>query len=736
MAPPRASLALAFLLLLGAPSARSEDLRSWNPDYQPGSPEDQPASPVQVPAPAAAPAPAEPEGEGDFRRHPRSRRRRDPPRTDDTPRDPVRYGDPRYADAYVAFFNRLMRQASRDPRLRALLEGYAARYRNDPDAYDRIGSDAYDAGAYGPALAAYTQALDAGARTPDVYYGRALAADALGDHEFAVLDAKQAYALDPEDKRAFAFIKLTDGRRSTARVDAASGEARSTLGATTPAAAAAASPAPPPGAAPTSPALAADARRRLSLGDPAGALKAALAAAAADPKDAEAQNLLATAYEKNGRHEEAEAAADSALALAPDSVPTLNTRSWARSGSRKFSDALGDARRILELSPGNAFGLVAEARALGGLGRRDEMIDALSQAAARDGRFGELRGRAVRLPREADTELLFTGGPEAAAPAAPRRSNRRFLVMLASTVSGGLLLALGLLHVFSPSWRERVTGRVRGGAPAARGKHEELPRLGALEVKRLIASGGMGVVYEGWDAGLRRKVALKRLRGEIRDDAKERARFLGEARAVAALEHPNIVRIYSVLEEGGELCLVFEYAEGLTLRDAVAKEGALAPERALALAGELCAGLGHAHAEGLIHRDLKPENVMVGPKGAKLMDFGLARPPRDAASSTTVWGSPPFMAPEAEDGEANTAGDLYSLGATLYYALVGKPPFHGTPGALARAKGKGDFVQPSKARKGLPAKLDGFMARALNPDPAERFSDAREFHAALAKALA
>jgi serine/threonine-protein kinase len=312
--------------------------------------------------------------------------------------------------------------------------------------------------------------------------------------------------------------------------------------------------------------------------------------------------------------------------------------------------------------------------------------------------------------------------------------------MLSLSLLGGLLAGLGFLHVFSPGWRERITHRLRGGAAPQPQPQEEEPEelssLGGIEVKRLVAAGGMGVVYEGWDAGLKRRVALKRLRGEIRSDPKERERFLAEARTVAALRHPNIVQIFAILEDGGELCLVFEFAEGHTLKDVVAERGPLGPARTLALASDLCAAVGYAHSAGVVHRDLKPENVMLDDQGgAKVMDFGLARAPRAASSTTTVWGSPPYMAPEAEDGEASASSDLYGLGATVYFALVGKPPYSGTPKALSLAKARGGFAAPSKARPGLPAALDAFMAKALNPDPAKRFATAPSFHAALAKAL-
>lgn len=661
------------------------------------------------------------------------------------------------AKPYVEYFARLLRQASRDPRAREMWGAYARRYRDDPEAFRGLGRASFEKKDYPSTVASFTRAINLGAQTPDVYLGRGLAADILGDHELAYADSQAASALAPNDGRAYALGRLTAGRPSSVRLDPATGTPE-----LPPAKPAQAGPppaqAPPAGGGAPSPgvvtvvsptpaaAMSGDARRRLALGDSLGAIKSALAAVQADPKDAEAKNLLATAYEKTGRHAEAEAAATEALALAPDSVPALNTRAWARSGQRKFGDALADARRLLALAPDNAFGYAVQARALGGLGERQEMVDSLATAARLDGRFAELRGAAVRLPKDADTELLFGAlagtAPAAAPPAAPssRRFNR-FLVLLCLSLAGGLLVGVGLLQALGPSWRERLTGRVRKGsghAPAlSRAGDDAPPSFGDIEVKRLVASGGMGVVFEGWDPALKRKVALKRLRGEIAGDPKERARFIAEARTVAALEHPNIVRIHAVREDRGEPCLVFEFAEGRTLRDWVADKGPFSPGAAVALAADLVAGLSHAHERGFVHRDLKPENVMVPERGpAKLMDFGLARPPRAASSSTTVWGSPPYMSPEAEDGTATASGDLYALAAALYFALTAKPPFSGTPGAMSRAKGKGEFKAPSAIRPSLPKALDAFMTRALSPDPGARFPDAKSFHAALSKALA
>ncbi|TBR26510.1 tetratricopeptide repeat protein, partial [bacterium] len=355
----------------------------------------------------------------------------------------------REAKPYIEYFARLMRQASRDPRVREMWAAYARQYRDDPDAYRGLGRASFEKKDYPSTVASFTRAIDLGAQTPDVYLGRGLAADILGDHELAFADSQAAGALAPGDGRAYALGRLTAGRPSSVHLDPASGlpaaappHVSPPPAAAPPAAGGAPTPGPAPAAVSPNPVLVGDARRRLALGDAVGAIKAALAAAQADPKDAEARNLLATAFEKTGRHAEAEAAASEALALAPDSVPALNTRAWARAGQRKFPDALADARRLLALAPDNAFGYAVQARALGGLGERTEMVDSLATAARLDPRFAELRGAAVRLPKDADTELLF-GGLGAAAPASapapsPSRKTRRFLTLLSLSLGGGL----------------------------------------------------------------------------------------------------------------------------------------------------------------------------------------------------------------------------------------------------------------------------------------------------------
>lgn len=620
---------------------------------------------------------------------------------------------------------------------------YVGRYSEDPEGHLGLARASASGGDHAAAVAAYTQAMELGARSPEAHYQRGLSAERLGDFELAHADAGEALRLNPDDPSAQALFKLTEARVSRIRVDPRTGRLEEALGATQDGAVAAG--ASPPGVPELPKAHAGQdigrqsaeltrrAQNHLQLGDIQAALSASERAARLDPRNAQAHNLVASARERLGDHAGAVASADRALALEPLSVPALNTRAWALSGMGRYREALEDARAIARLDPYDAFGRLNAARALGALDRRREMLQELGRAAALDARFAPMLERASRLPERGDTDLLFrglTGGSEPSPrPAKPRRPN--LLLMIASTLSGGLLIALGLLHGFSRRWRDRVRAPAHPRAPHAP------PREGlrAYRLGRVIATGGMGVVYEAYDKNLNRKVAVKKLRGEIRDDPRERERFVREARTVAALSHPNIVQIHSVFEEGRDLYLVFEHVEGLTLRDALSRKGPLKLAEAARLLRGVCRALEYAHGRGVIHRDLKPSNIMLTAAGeVKVMDFGLARAATDAVganAATVIWGTPAYMSPEAEAGAAGPEGDLYALGVSLYELTTGHAPFSGTPAAMSRAKAEGRFIPPSRRLRGLPEDLDVVVARALAPEVSDRFRSVAEFAAAL-----
>ncbi|MBI4348902.1 MAG: serine/threonine protein kinase [Elusimicrobia bacterium] len=260
---------------------------------------------------------------------------------------------------------------------------------------------------------------------------------------------------------------------------------------------------------------------------------------------------------------------------------------------------------------------------------------------------------------------------------------------------------------------------------------------GTYRLGRELGHGAMGRVYEAVDVALSRKVAVKKIREELASDPVELNRFLVEARLVAALKHPNIVEIYSVMKEGLELSLVFEFVDGRPLSSFLRERGRLP----LDLTRRLLAGIGeaidYAHGRGVIHRDLKPSNVMVGYHGEpKVMDFGIAHQARESIARLTrteAIGTRPYMAPEAELGLVGRESDIFSLGVCVYEMLTGMLPFPG-PDFLAQKRER-SFRAASEAVAGLPPGLDRVLSRALHPEPQDRFHGAGELVKAFDDAL-
>src|SRR5215471_3812649 len=225
-------------------------------------------------------------------------------------------------------------------------------------------------------------------------------------------------------------------------------------------------------------------------------------------------------------------------------------------------------------------------------------------------------------------------------------------------------------------------------------------KLGPYEIQSPLGAGGMGEVYRACDTRLSRTVAIKILPEHLSDSPEARQRFDREARAISSLSHPNICHLYDVGQHDGTSYLVMEYLEGETLADRLHK-GPLPLEQVFRVSTEICEGLEKAHRSGVVHRDLKPGNVMLTKGGAKLMDFGLAKPneftggsksgtPAYSAVATlasmaspvtvagTVVGTLQYMSPEQIEGkEADARSDIFSFGAMLYEMLTGKRAFEG-----------------------------------------------------------
>ena len=258
-------------------------------------------------------------------------------------------------------------------------------------------------------------------------------------------------------------------------------------------------------------------------------------------------------------------------------------------------------------------------------------------------------------------------------------------------------------------------------------------------VDALIARGGMARVYRARDERLDRDVAIKVLSSPYADDPDFTARFLDEARAAASLSHPSLVHVYDSGTDGAAHFIVMELLERhRTLRDILRERGRLERDEVLRIGEELLAGLRVVHEHGLVHCDVKPANVMLGPGPAKLIDFGIASQPHDGHQGDTSIGSLHFMSPEQLHGEAlRPASDLFSLGAVLYEALTGRPPYPGdSPEEVSAAHAAGTVRPPSTLAEGVPGRLDEAILQSLRRDPESRFHSADAMRVALASAEA
>ena len=253
---------------------------------------------------------------------------------------------------------------------------------------------------------------------------------------------------------------------------------------------------------------------------------------------------------------------------------------------------------------------------------------------------------------------------------------------------------------------------------------------GRYTLEREVGRGGMGAVWLGTDRVLGRQVALKRLGRPPGAGTTDFERAEREARLAARLNHPHVVAVFDLIEEGEEHWLVMEYVEGRTLSELVREDGALTPDEAAPLLRQAADALAAAHESGIVHRDVKPSNILVTAEGqVKLSDFGIARAEADASLTQTglVTGSPAYLAPEVASGQmATAAADVWSLGATAYHALAGTPPYEvgdNLMGALYRIVHE---EPPHLANAGwLGVLLDNTMTK----DPADRWpmAEVRDF---------
>src|SRR5213595_2180206 len=250
----------------------------------------------------------------------------------------------------------------------------------------------------------------------------------------------------------------------------------------------------------------------------------------------------------------------------------------------------------------------------------------------------------------------------------------------------------------------------------------------------------MSSVYRAHDRLLERRVALKVLHEQYTSDEDYVERFRREARAVAQLTHPNIVTVIDRGEQDGRQFIVFEYVDGMNLKELVEHEGPLDPREAIELALQVARGLSFAHEQGLVHRDVKPQNVLIDADGrAKVTDFGIARTlDVDGMTQTgTVLGTSNYIAPEQASGQRVDAhSDVYALGVVLYELLAGDVPF---PGESFVAVAMKHMHEPAPnlldVRGDVPLRVAAAVDRALEKDPEQRFPTMDAFAAELEACL-
>src|SRR5580658_2174336 len=268
------------------------------------------------------------------------------------------------------------------------------------------------------------------------------------------------------------------------------------------------------------------------------------------------------------------------------------------------------------------------------------------------------------------------------------------------------------------------------------------------QILERLGAGGMGEVYKARDTRLNRFVAMKVLPAGMSTDPERRRRFVHEAKAASALNHPNIITIYDIVDDGDTQFMVVEYVAGKTLLELTPKDGLQVP-LAIQYAAQMAEALNAAHAAGIIHRDLKPSNVMVTNGGlVKLLDFGLAKlvvaETGDLNRTATaldapltidgaVMGTVNYMSPEQAEGKkVDARSDIFSFGAVLYEMLTGQCAFRGSSPISTLTAVLRDDVQPIvELKPNMPVELEHILETCLKKDPAQRYQSMREILAVL-----
>ncbi|MEM8885478.1 MAG: serine/threonine-protein kinase [Planctomycetota bacterium] len=260
---------------------------------------------------------------------------------------------------------------------------------------------------------------------------------------------------------------------------------------------------------------------------------------------------------------------------------------------------------------------------------------------------------------------------------------------------------------------------------------EQTQEIAGYKLESKLGAGSMGTVYKARQLSLDREVAIKILSPHLARKADYVERFLREARAVAKLNHPNVISGIDAGEENGVRYFVMEYASGMTVGALVERGGAMDESRVLRVALQIARALEHAHGAGLVHRDVKPDNILLTKDHiAKLCDLGLAK---DSPEEGRALGTPAYISPEQAQGSADVdiRSDLYSFGCTLYHMLTGTQPFEGNAKVVMVKHLTESAPALGEREPDVSAAMVAIVDRLMEKDPADRFQSPRDLLGAL-----